>query len=814
MAYKALLGFFIHIESFRNINLSHQGAYYAKISVYSEAVNKEPIIKAYPLENYTSILAPKKAKSGNMNFELPLARINNEIGEFITKTFIIKYCEEDVELNDFCDFRADIEINQLQRQINFIMEIQLMYAELNLQTEEKQNISIKPEGFTLAATKKYRISNSISGISQYLPVIFDQSFYSILNCNIHTSLLDFRYRPLPNLLLVSSVEPEKNSKKKNNIDNKENIKTLSECLFEDDKGNVPKFLDLEITDKVYTCYCKAMSIAHENLIGRFKEYESKCITEKQISENQDLFDTPDLIFPGDDNEDEMFSIKNHTQTTGPIPSKGEMANNQNPPDDVNTSCNISQDTTLLINEKKNEEDKEEPEPSILEESSAQNEMDEKISGKSKLIPNFKNKSKIKITNTKVNQSHSLKSNTRDPNKVAAKFALNISLLGGQVIELWHRFIELNQISPKFIIELSSMDYFSKISQKWEEFIIKSTVIQENIAQIYDPKISESHLQESKSIKKKVIDSSAKILYIDDLTTIQNSENLPIIFEQNCVKKEKKSPENNKIVNENYIHLFVLVHGFQGNSMDMCILKNNLTLLFPESLILCSYENETKTEGDIFEMGSRLAKEVKQYITEWCPGNILGKITFIGHSLGGIIIRAALQNLEEYKEKMFTFMTLSSPHMGYLYNSSKIIDAGMWLLKKWKKGQALQQLTMEDSKSIENSLLYKLSESASLGWFKNIILIGSSQDSYVPIDSALIEISPKALGDKAKGQLYSDISKNIDTNVKAEKIYKLDVIFNICDKNLDSFIGRTAHIQFLENDYLMKILLYRFYELLV
>ena len=151
MAYKALLGFFIHIESFRNINLSHQGAYYAKISVYSEAVNKEPIIKAYPLENYTSILAPKKAKSGNMNFELPLARINNEIGEFITKTFIIKYCEEDVELNDFCDFRADIEINQLQRQINFIMEIQLMYAELNLQTEEKQNISIKPEGFTLAA---------------------------------------------------------------------------------------------------------------------------------------------------------------------------------------------------------------------------------------------------------------------------------------------------------------------------------------------------------------------------------------------------------------------------------------------------------------------------------------------------------------------------------------------------------------------------------------------------------------------------------------------------------------------------------------
>lgn len=51
------------------------------------------------------------------------------------------------------------------------------------------------------------------------------------------------------------------------------------------------------------------------------------------------------------------------------------------------------------------------------------------------------------------------------------------------------------------------------------------------------------------------------------------------------------------------------------------------------------------------------------------------MTFIGHSLGGIIVRAALPYLSEFSNQMHSFMTLSSPHLGYMYNSSKIIDAG-------------------------------------------------------------------------------------------------------------------------------------------
>lgn len=89
-----------------------------------------------------------------------------------------------------------------------------------------------------------------------------------------------------------------------------------------------------------------------------------------------------------------------------------------------------------------------------------------------------------------------------------------------------------------------------------------------------------------------------------------------------------------------------------------------------------------------EMGERLATEVKQYILSFCPASCLAKISFIGHSLGGLIIRAALPHLSQYNDKFFTYMSLSSPHLGYMYNSNKLFDAGMWVLKNWRKSRCL------------------------------------------------------------------------------------------------------------------------------
>ena len=42
----------------------------------------------------------------------------------------------------------------------------------------------------------------------------------------------------------------------------------------------------------------------------------------------------------------------------------------------------------------------------------------------------------------------------------------------------------------------------------------------------------------------------------------------------------------------------------------------------------------------------------------------------------------------YKNQMHGYISLGSPHLGYMYNSSTWVDAGMWFLKKFTASQSL------------------------------------------------------------------------------------------------------------------------------
>lgn len=186
-----------------------------------------------------------------------------------------------------------------------------------------------------------------------------------------------------------------------------------------------------------------------------------------------------------------------------------------------------------------------------------------------------------------------------------------------------------------------------------------------------------------------------------------------------------------------MHLIVLSHGFQGSSYDVRVFKNVISIALPDALFLCAQANENDTDVDIFEMGQKLAEEVEQYIRESCPGSQLGRLSFVGHSLGGLIIRAALPLLDKYKDKMHGYMTLCSPHLGYMYKSSKLFTTGMWFLKSWNKSTVLNQLSMTDSSDIKETCLYQISKATGLEWFKHVILVSSYQDQYAPFDSARI-----------------------------------------------------------------------------
>ena len=84
--------------------------------------------------------------------------------------------------------------------------------------------------------------------------------------------------------------------------------------------------------------------------------------------------------------------------------------------------------------------------------------------------------------------------------------------------------------------------------------------------------------------------------------------------------------------------------------------------------------------------------------------------------------------------------------------------------------------------------------------------------YAPFDSARIQISNlKDLSSHKNGNIYIKMAQNILDKLPIEVMYRVDVDFRITENNLDSFIGRTAHIQFLECQNMMKMLIHRFKE---
>ena len=81
-----------------------------------------------------------------------------------------------------------------------------------------------------------------------------------------------------------------------------------------------------------------------------------------------------------------------------------------------------------------------------------------------------------------------------------------------------------------------------------------------------------------------------------------------------MKQEKEISEKHSNSDEDGIHLIVFVHGFQGNSFDMRLIKNYVSFMYPESMFLCATSNEDQTDTNIIDMGERLANEVKSFIT--------------------------------------------------------------------------------------------------------------------------------------------------------------------------------------------------------
>ena len=242
----------------------------------------------------------------------------------------------------------------------------------------------------------------------------------------------------------------------------------------------------------------------------------------------------------------------------------------------------------------------------------------------------------------------------------------------------------------------------------------------------------------------------------------------------------KGGDNTNIEASKSTHLVVCVHGLDGNSADLRLIKTYLEMAMPSANLdfLMSEINQMDTFLSFEDMTNKLVSEIIYYM-KTCETNV-SKISFIGHSLGCILIRSAIQKeeLAAFSSKFHTYLSLSGPHLGTMYNNSNLgqynvlcskftdlylslVNAGMWVMQRWKKSGSLQQLALKDSSDIRKIFMYKLCENSNLHLFKNVLLAGSSQDKYVPLHSARIELCKSAIKDNSvTGAAYKEMVHNI------------------------------------------------------
>ena len=95
---------------------------------------------------------------------------------------------------------------------------------------------------------------------------------------------------------------------------------------------------------------------------------------------------------------------------------------------------------------------------------------------------------------------------------------------------------------------------------------------------------------------------------------------------------------------------------------------------------------------------KMGKNLEKFVYTCCEKHKPIKISFIGHSLGGLIIRNCIGKLEKNnffdKIKPNLYVSIATPHLG-VYSISNI----KWYLAKYAIGQTGKELLMEDSENI-------------------------------------------------------------------------------------------------------------------
>eukprot|EP00658_Telonema_sp_P-2_P013989 TRINITY_DN15303_c0_g1_i5.p1 TRINITY_DN15303_c0_g1~~TRINITY_DN15303_c0_g1_i5.p1 ORF type:complete len:234 (-),score=54.59 TRINITY_DN15303_c0_g1_i5:61-762(-) len=186
----------VTFAGFKNVDLFHQGLYYIKCTIHTE--NSK--IHALPLMTNVGTSEPGENSARNRP-----AHIIDQENAFCTQTFLIRYCEEEVELNDVAHFRLEIDAAKLGRDgpsyDPVIIDLDLMYS-----SHKKTEKAPGPVEFSSVAKHTFRCNRIGDALYQFCPVTFDEFHFCLVDVAVHVCQLDLRFRAPPREEIVEEEQ--------------------------------------------------------------------------------------------------------------------------------------------------------------------------------------------------------------------------------------------------------------------------------------------------------------------------------------------------------------------------------------------------------------------------------------------------------------------------------------------------------------------------------------------------------------------------------------------------------------------------------
>ncbi|CAG8514408.1 13966_t:CDS:2 [Funneliformis mosseae] len=299
----------------------------------------------------------------------------------------------------------------------------------------------------------------------------------------------------------------------------------------------------------------------------------------------------------------------------------------------------------------------------------------------------------------------------------------------------------------------------------------------------------------------------------DGPTIINIHSPTILFEYFKPEDVFALPNLNDIIKNNKsVHLVVLTHGIHGSMLDELYLKESIEEMYKDQLeyevvVYMSDVNHSGTQDGIENCGKRLAKNILEYIGwPWISSdhtsssitssslaspseskninfnrNLLSKISFIGHSLGGLInvfligYLNSVTNGTFFKEvEPIHFVAIASPFLG----STDLAWYLQFGLKLGAVGQTGKDLALiPRSKNEQHSASDVLDKGDS---FPNIDSL--NEEPLLLSLSRPNSSSHMALKSFKNRTLYANITNDVPVSLKSSSLYFINYNGDDCVKD--------------------------------